>query len=261
MNDRKKSHRDRFRSLIGALFSAWLFLGMAPTARAADADAAFESANRLLALGKAGDASKAYEQIAAAGRTSPALERNWAQACYQSGRPGPALAHLRRATRLDPRDADVRADLAVLRTKIGNGLGSSDDAAAALRLLKLDEWAWLALGAVWIWFVMLGASRVSPVAHAALRGFTTGSGAVAIVLSALLFAAVKQRAGEPDAVVLAPDTPVRQSPLDEARATFAVPAAAELRVRDTKGGWLMVEETATQRFGWLKQSEVLRIGF
>ena len=261
MNDRMFHVHDRFAALVAALLSAWFCIGMAPTARAAEADAAFESANRLLALGKAVEASKAYEQIGAAGRTSPALERNWAQACYQSGRPGPALAHLRRATLLDPRDADVRADLAVLRTKIGNGLGSSDDAAAALRVLKLDEWAWLALGAVWIWFAMLAAGRVSPVAHAALRGFTSGSGAVAIVLSALLFAAVKQRAGEPDAVVLAPDTPVRQSPLDEARATFAVPAAAELRVRDTKGGWLMVEETATQRFGWLKQSEVLRIGF
>ncbi len=261
MNDRKTHACDRFTSLIAALLFAWCCIGMAPMARAADADALFESANRLLAQGKAAEASKAYEQIAAAGRTSPALERNWAQACYQSGRPGPALAHLRRAARLDPRDADVRADLAVLRTKIGNGLESSDDAAAVLRVLKLDEWSWLALGAVWIWCGMLAAGRVSPAARASLRGFTTGAGAVAIVLSALLFAAAKQRAGEPDAVVLAPDTPVRQSPLDEAKAIFAVPAAAELRVRDTKGTWLMVEETATQRYGWLKQSEVLRIGY
>lgn len=261
MNDRKTDRSDRLASIIGALLSAWLFLGMAPTARAADADVSFESANRLLAQGKAVEASKTYEQIASGGRTSPALERNWAQACYQSGRPGPALAHLRRATRIAPRDADVRADLAVLRAKIGNSLGSSDDASAVLRVLKLGEWAWLALAAVWIWCGMLCAGHVSPVARAALRGFTTGAGAVAIVLSALLFAATKQRAGEPDAVVLAPDTPVRQSPLDEAKAIFAVPAAAELRVRDTKDGWLMVEETATQRYGWLKQSEVVRIGF
>ncbi|MEI6358254.1 MAG: hypothetical protein WCP53_14305 [Verrucomicrobiota bacterium] len=82
MNDRKNDPRDRFASLLGALLSAWLFLGMATAVRAADAEAAFESANRLLALGKAVEASKAYEQIAAAGRTSTALERNWAQACY-----------------------------------------------------------------------------------------------------------------------------------------------------------------------------------
>ncbi len=261
MNDRKTDKSDRFVPLFGALLSAWLVLGLAPTARAADADAPFEAANRLLAQGKAVEASKAYEKIAAGGRTSPALERNWAQACYQSGRPGPALAHLRRAVRLDPRDADVRADLAVLRAKIGDSIGSADDASAVLRVLKLDEWAWLALAAVWTWCGMLCAGRVSPVARAALRGFTTGSGAVAIVLSAVLFAATKQRADEPDAVVLAPDTPVRQSPLDEAKATFAVPAAAELRVRDAKDGWLMVEEPATQRFGWLKQSDVLRVGF
>ena len=60
-------------------------------------------------------------------------------------------------------------------------------------------------------------------------------------------------------MVLAADTPVRQSPLEEAKVSFAAPAAAELRVRDTKDGWLMVEDPASQRFGWLKQAQVARV--
>ena len=217
----------------------WLILALASRPLVAgDADAAFEAANRLLAQGKAAEAAHAYAAVApATGVTSPALERNWAQACYQSQQPGLALLHLRRAERLAPRDESVRADLTLLHTKLGAPAEATDDL-HLLRTLRLDEWAWLALIAVWLWFAVLFAAKLSPRLRTATSGFGVGTGLVALILCGLLAAAYSEQAHAPDAVVLAADTPVRQSPLDEAKVTFTVAAATELRVRDHKGGWL-----------------------
>ena len=236
-----------------------LLLGLAGSRLlAADAEAAFDAANRLLAQGHAAEAARAYAAISPDGATSVALERNWAQACYQNQQPGLALLHLLRAERLAPRDESVRADLALLRSKLSAPAAPPEDL-PFLRALRLDEWAWLALVAVWLWFALLFAARLSPRLRAALSGFTLGSGLVAMALGGLLAAAYAGQSRAPDAVVLAGDTPVRQSPLDEAKATFTVPAATELRVRDHKYGWLMVEDAGGQRFGWLRENQVGRI--
>ncbi|HTH48114.1 MAG TPA: hypothetical protein VMB21_11415 [Candidatus Limnocylindria bacterium] len=238
----------------------WLTLGLAGCPLvAADTDAAFEAANRLLAQGRAAEAARAYAAISPNGATSAALERNWAQACYQSQQPGPALFHLRRAEQLVPRDESVRADLVLLRRKLGISADPAEEL-PFLRSLRLDEWAWLALIAVWLWFALLFAAKLSPRLRVAIRGFGVGTGLVALVLCGLLAGAYAEQSQAPDAVVLAGDTPVRQSPLEEAKATFTVPAATELRVRDHKDGWLMVEDAATQRFGWLKATQVGRLG-
>lgn len=238
----------------------WLTLSLAGRPLiAAEADTAFEAANRLLAQGKAAEAARAYATVApATGATSAALERNWAQACYQSQQPGLALLHLRRAERLAPRDESVRADLALLRSKLGTPAEATDDL-HLLRALRLDEWAWLALIAVWLWFALLFAAKLSPRLRTAVSGFGIGTGLVALTLCGLLAAAYGEQAHTPDTIVLAGDTPVRQSPLDEAKVTFTVAAATELRVRDHKDGWLMVEDAAAQRFGWLKQTQVGRL--
>lgn len=239
-----------------------LALGLAarPPAAAADATAAFDAANRLLAQGQAEAAVHAYEAVAPTGTSSVALERNWAQACYLSQHPGAALLHLRRAERLSPRDESVRADLELLRSRLGT-VKAAAGGPAFLRGLRLDEWAGLTLSATWLWFTLLLAARLSPRGRSALKGFDVGAGVVALALGGLLVAAFTEQSRAPDAIVLAGDTPVHQSPLDEAKVTFTVPAATELRVRDSKDGWLLVEDPAAPRFGWLKQTQVGRVAF
>ena len=239
------------------LLSLWFAFGLTGSPLSENASAAFDAANRLLAQGHAQAAAQAYEAVLPAGTTSVALERNWAQACYQSQLPGVALLHLRRAERLDPRDESVRADLELLRTR----LGGTRIAMSELSFLRLDEWAWLALIATWFWFTLLFAARLSPRCRSAWHGFGFGAGLVALLLGGLLVAAFTEQAHAPDAIVLAGDTPVHQSPLEEAKVTFTLPAAAELRVRDTKDGWLLVEDPAAPRFGWLKLKQVGRVAF
>ena len=151
----------------------------------------------------------------------------------------------------------MRADLTLLRSKLNSTLSGTDW--SALGFLRLDEWAWLALASVWLWFALLFAAKLSARAREAVRGFAFGSGVVALGLVAALAAAAQRQFHEPDAIVLNADTPVRQSPLDEAKATFNLPAATELAVRDAKDGWLMVEEPGSQRFGWLRRTQVVRV--
>jgi len=80
-----------------------------------DAGARFAAANRLHAEGDFQGAARAYEALLAEGLESPALHVNLGSARFRAGRRGAAIASFERALRLDPGDADARADLAAVR--------------------------------------------------------------------------------------------------------------------------------------------------
>ena len=241
--------------------SRWLLLVISLVAlilRAAAAvdSVAFEAAARLLAAGRAEEATRAFERLAQTGRTSPAIERNWALACEQSGLPAHALLHFRRASLLAPRDPDIRADLKTLRSKLGRAGGSETADDRWIRTFGVDEWGWLAFASNWIWCGCLIAGLLVPSIKAALRGFTVASGTVTLLLLALTVTALLDFRSRPDAIVLKADTVLRQSPIDEARTAFTAPMAAELKVRDSRPGWVMGEDLASGRFGWVPRQQL-----
>ena len=60
-----------------------------------------------------------FESLISGGVVHPAVYYNLANCCYQQGEIGKALANYRRAHMLSPRDEDVRANLAFLRSSVG----------------------------------------------------------------------------------------------------------------------------------------------
>jgi len=56
-----------------------------------------------------------------------------------------------------------------------------------------------------------------------------------------------------------PQTPVRISPLDEAKAAFELPAGASLKTRTFREGWYLVEDPRTDRSGWVRANQLTRL--
>lgn len=247
-----------------SLLSRFLRLGMTSVAGlwlalqliGADTAATFDAANHALAAGRADEAARLYDRLVQSGGTSAAIERNWALACQQTGLNAQALLHLRRAAQLAPRDADILADLRALRTKLGAATGSESRDASWIRLLSVDTWGWTALALMWITGGVGIARTLRPAFRDRLTGALVG-GATATALATLLAGvAYLDFQSQPNAIVLQGDTILRQSPIDEARPAFTAPAAAELRVRDTRPGWVMGEDPASGRFGWVPQKQL-----
>jgi tetratricopeptide (TPR) repeat protein len=222
----------------------------------ADSAASFDAANHALAAGRAEEAARLYDRLVQSGGTSAAIERNWALACQQMGLNAQALLHLRRAAHLAPRDADVLADLRALRTKLGAATGSESRDASWIRLLSVDTWGWAALTLMWLTGGVGMARTLRPALRDRLTGALVGGVAATAVASLLAGAAYLDFQSLPNAIVLQGDTILRQSPIDEARPAFTAPAAAELRVRDTRPGWVMGEDPASGRFGWVPQKQL-----
>src|SRR5580700_574317 len=85
---------------------------------AADVTTDFSAANKLYAEGRFLDAAAGYGKILQTGAASPALYFNYGNAEFKSGNLGRAIAALRRAELLAPRDAEVRANLEFVRNQV-----------------------------------------------------------------------------------------------------------------------------------------------
>lgn len=235
---------------------AWaLVLWCALAAQAASPAEQFENGNRWLAQGKAAEALAAYAQIPPE-QTSAALEFNRGLAHLQIGQIGQAIARLRRAERLTPRDPEVRQAIAKARARVASTAPVSSTPTQFLGRLTLNEWAVLAGLAWWAWFALLFLGRVSAGTRRAVGGYTFAVGALALGLTSLLAVSVWLRREEPGVIATQANAAVRISPLDEAKVAFTAADGAELRLEDRRDGWLRVAEPASGRAGWISADAV-----
>lgn len=247
-------------SLLAVVLAMGTLLGAPTPTTPGDAAARFEAANRLTAEGKYSEGAAAYDALAADGRTSAALEYNRAQARLKAGQFGSAWAHLALANRLNPRDSAIRLATEQLAPRVPAGVGSGVVGSWTDRL-TLNEWAGLALFSVWVLAGLLFAVRFAPAWKPRLWTPLWVVCGLTVISSALLGTALWSRWQGPNAIVLRPDATVRVSPLDEARTAFSLAEGSEVRRRNSRGDWVMIEEPVSRRFGWMKRSEVQVLPF
>lgn len=216
-------------------------------------EAAFHEANRLYEQGDYPAAIAAYERLLENDQSSVALYFNLGNAWFKSGRIGQAIWHYRRARELNPRDADVRANLRFAR----NQAGAPDSEGRLQRWvgwLSLNEWTVVSVGCFGIWVVGMIARQVSARSWRWLR-FWTRLSLVAWVVSAMALAiAWQDRFGNQTAVVVA-DGEVHYGPFAESQTNYAVADGMELKVIDRREGWVQVEE-ARRGIGWIDRTRV-----
>ncbi len=221
---------------------------------AADVSAAFDSANKLYEQGKFTEASAAYEKMIQSGSVSPAVYFNLGNACFKSGQLGRAIAALREAENLTPRDPDVRANLQFIRARVQAPTGAPASWKQWLTTLTLNEWAVLSAIIVWIWLGLWILIQFRPQLKQSLRALLLCGGAAIFVCGGCTYAAWSSESTQ-TAIVVAKDAILHNGPLEEAPPAATVHDGAELTVLDTKNDWLQVR-VDNQHAGWIKREQV-----
>jgi tetratricopeptide (TPR) repeat protein len=244
-------------SAMRILKAAWVLvvlLTVTLSGLAADISAAFDSANRLYEQGKFTDAAAAYQKLIDAGTASPAIYFNLGNAYFKSGQLGRAIAALRNAENLAPRDPDVRANLQFIRTRVQAPSGSPDSWRQWLTTLTLNEWAILSAIILWAWLALWVLIQFRPQLKQSLRAALWCGGVAIFICGGCTYAAWSAESTK-TAIIIAKDAVLHNGPLEEAPRAATVHDGAELPVLDTKNDWLQVRAD-NQHIGWIKREQV-----
>ena len=227
---------------------------------------------RLLAEGNQayteGDLARAldlYDQVRAAGVDDPVLHYNLGNTHARRGELGLAVASYLRAVRLDPRDGDIRANLAWVRGQITDLELVGDplplfirEAVILVERFSLDEWAsallllaWALAGVVaWGWY---------------RQEFSEGLRRTGLVLAGLLLAVgavtgwrwYDQQVVD-TAVVVADESAVRSGPADTFPVLFKVHDGLAVRLDGARPDWVRISLGGDWQ-GWLPRTDVVRV--
>ena len=224
----------------------------------ADALADFSAANKLYAEGKFSDAASAYEKILMSGEVSANLLFNYGNAKFKSGHLGKAIAAYRRANLLNPRDAEIRANLAFARQQVSGATSHPARWQSWFSALSLNEWTILAAFSFWLVFFLFIVRQLRPSLTPRLKNATTLLIVLTVFLGAVLGLQAASHFADTTAVVISAEATTRSGPFDEAQSVFTVHDGAELQVQDQHDDWIQVAD-GTGKTGWLnrKQVEVL----
>ncbi|MBE0565731.1 MAG: tetratricopeptide repeat protein, partial [Krumholzibacteria bacterium] len=228
---------------------------------------------RLLAEGNqaytAGDLDRAlslYGEVRALGIDDPVLHYNLGNTHARRGELGLAVASYLRAQRLDPRNADIRSNLAWVRRQIRDLELAPQDLplfihqfVAVVGRFTLGEWAAAVLVLVW--------SLAALVAWGWYRGgLGEGPRRGGLALAALLLLAGAVTAwrwhGErmtDTAVVVAAESAVRSGPAESFPVLFMVHDGLAVRLDGAREGWVRISLGGDWQ-GWLPLADVVRVG-
>jgi tetratricopeptide (TPR) repeat protein len=226
-----------------------------------DPEARFAEASRLHAAGDFEGAARAYEALLAEGLESPALHVNLGDARFRAGRRGAAIAAFERALRLDPRDADARADLAAVRASDADRIAPEPERPFLERLVERTPDGWAAAAFAFPWAALFVALAIRRGARPRPRSLLGAAAALAAFLSAAGGALLAARANEdrsPAAVVIAPVAAVREGPEEALRPTHRLREGAVVRLLGSRGDAERVR-LANGLEGWVSTRDLERL--
>ena len=211
------------------------------------------------------EAAGGFEALLERGYRNASLEYNLANAYLRLDRLGLAILHYRRALRLAPRDADVRANLALARKQVVPQIEPSGRRALLERLLIFRDWA--AAPVRWrtgliVWTLGWLAAAIGLIR----RG--TGWGAAAAVCLLVgaavqleLLADLHDQQRRPPAVVVGTPVELRQGRGEAYEPVLSEPLGpgVELRAIERRGDWVRVRLVSDVE-GWLPVRAIGWIG-
>ena len=234
-----------------ALLVLALGSGSSPTA-------AYNQGNRLYAARDYAGAARAYQEALAAGPNAT-VHFNLGNALFKSGRIGPAIAHYRCARYLAPRDPDIAANLEFARAyRVDKTLTVPSPLARALdtafHRLSRREAALVAA----LCFALGGALLSLWI----VRRWTILLVVACLCWAGTLYGVTTERAwaaeidGRPG-VIVAPEVNALAGPSDEAKQILLLHDGSEVRIRDARGDYLLVQLPGGG--GWVPKNAVERV--
>ena len=234
--------------VIGLILLAGLAIALVALNSGKEADAnAVEAANQLYAAGHYAEAAKIYEEQIAFGVQDSAVFYNLGNAYFQQGDLGRAVLNLERAAQLNPRDADIQANLTLVREQTTELFAAEAAAPGPVSILAnvtswmtQNETAVLVL-ALWFLFVFLLLGRRQAESGRARRFFQS---AAIVVLVVLLISGVSLASRsfmdqtQPAGVVVSPSVAVSSGPGAEFVTGLNIDAGTAVHVAEQQGEWL-----------------------
>ena len=225
------------------------------------------TASQLYEAGQYAEAAQAYQHLVDQGFADSALYYNLANANFKQGDYGRAVLNYLRAERLDPRDPDVQANLALARAQTTDQLEVAQPTGLAGALSQASQ-SWLGLNelamitlASWILVVFLAIllTSVKP-GGAVQRGVRAALVMTALVLFAGIIMLGMRLHLENDrtaAVVMVPEVAVASGPGAQYVIEFELHSGAEVELLETRGSWNRVALPGEEGLeGWVPAAAV-----
>jgi tetratricopeptide (TPR) repeat protein len=230
----------------------------APAPVPTDPAARLERANALYLGGDFQGAARAYRSLVDEGYEGPSLHLNLGNALVRAGARGQAMASYERALRLDPGDADARANLELARAANPDRLVGAAEPSLAGRLVERtgDGLAVGLFGAAWIglWALLWLRGRATRRARR-LLGPAALLAALAAAAAGGLVAAKAVDRRTPSAVVVARVAPVREGPERALRSAFELHEGTLVRVVEARGDQARVK-LENGLTGWVASADL-----
>lgn len=229
------------------------------------------------AVGKFEQAVNLYEQLLESGFINGQIYYNLGNAYYRLGMPGKSIMHYRRAEKLLPRDADIKANINLLkrdfvdRETIGQTPEILKAACFWYFYLNLNEitiltiYIYLALIASILSIIFLRLPWLKKI-------ITVFASCFLVLVVSMGIKAYNQNSVEMG-VVIADESKIRYGPGEEYEPRFKIHEGAEVRIEEKKDKWYKVyvyvdvedvhddegKKETEFKTGWIPESEVGKI--
>lgn len=230
------------------------------------ADSAYSADNFALA-------EKIYTQILADHGSSAMLFYNLGNTCYRQGKLGMAIVNYERSLKLDPTNADTRANLEFVKSKItdrqidsGSFLFSVWE--TVVMWFKADTWAWIALVLFALMLAGILTYLLSSVVLVKKICFFGGIIIMFLCAGAIIFsfAAANRQRSNTAAIVLSPSSQLSTTPREartQSEEAFTLHEGTKVEIVDSvssaaDGRWYEVRVGQNER-AWIKASDIERI--
>lgn len=220
--------------------------------------------NQNYEAGDYAEAVEVYEIIVNAGVQDSTLYYNLGNAYFKNGDLGRAILNYRRAQYLDPRDADVAANLDIARLQTLDKLESADLGVWTNLVQAAEEWLTLteaAILALMLWLVTC-TFAIAAILSRRLRRASLWIVAIAgiFLLAGLLSMANRYywQTTYPPAIIVAQEIDVTSGPggADQYLVEFNLHSGAEVRMIDSRPGWRRIALPGNDFQGWIPTEAV-----
>ena len=225
-------------------------------------------ANQRFESGELAEAAQQYEALVGAGYRDASVYYNLGNAYMEDGDLGRAVLNYLRAEELSPRDPDIIANLALARSRTVDQLQAEGDSLVASVADFGRQWATTTeygVAALLLWTIVglsVGVLIIRPAMRR--RSIVRGGAAIVFVIMLvplmLLLSMVYSNPYENTGVVTAGTIEVLSGPGSQYDEEFALHSGAQVRLVDSRHGWLQVALPGGELRGWLPAHAIEAVG-
>ena len=253
---------------LAAVFALIAVLASAVMAQEPSSAGMMAEANQRFERGEFAEAAQQYEALVGLGYRDAAVYYNLGNAYLESGDLGRAVLNYLRAEELSPRDPNIIANLDLARSRSVDQLQAEGDSLVASVADFGRRWATateFGVAALLLWAVAGIAATVLIIQpgirrRAVLRGGAVIAFVVMLIPLVLLLSMLISNPYENTGVVTARTVEVLSGPGPQYGEEFALHSGAQVRLVDSRHGWLQVALPGGELQGWLPAHALEAVG-